>query len=165
MKILLLLPIVIFISGCQTQPLNPRDSINPVLCDAPQYLDSYQRNLCARQKAGTAPAYQPVTIVTPDPEYKLTAKDISIVKNGVAQELKDPTSPIFGNMKATKSKENVITVCGFVNGKNSYGAYTGKKPFIGALTNNSFFLVGIGGTDIHTTATYDVCAQKGIPLP
>ena len=136
-----------------------------MLCDDPQYLDSYQRNLCARQKAGTALAYQPATIAIPDPEYKLTAKDISIVKNGVAQELKDPTSPIFGNMKATKSKEHVIIICGFVNGKNSYGAYTGKKPFIGALTNNSSFLVGIGGTDIHTTATYDVCAQKGIPLP
>ena len=165
MRILLLLPIVIFICGCQTQPPNPRDSINPVLCDAPQYLDSYQRNLCARQKAGTAPAYQPVTILTPDPEYKLTAKDISIVKNGVAKELKDPTSPIFGNMKATKSKKDVITVCGFVNGKNSYGAYTGQKPFIGALTNNNFLLIGIGEDDIHTTATYDVCAQKGIHLP
>lgn len=161
MRILLLLPIVIFISGCQTQPITPKASNNLTSCNTPQYLNSYQRNLCARQKAGAAPANKPATTMTPNPKYKLTAEEISLIKKGVAQELKDPTSPIFGKIEATKSKENTIFVCGFVNAKNSYGAYTGQKPFMGGFNRNNFVLVGIGENDILTDAIYNVCTKSG----
>lgn len=52
-------------------------------------------------------------------------KCIGMAKTDVANRLKDPMSAQFRNVKLTKDGN----VCGEVNGKNSYGAYSGFVSF------------------------------------
>ncbi|WP_333896234.1 hypothetical protein [Brevundimonas aurantiaca] len=47
------------------------------------------------------------------------------VKANVAQQLRDPTDPIWGDMWTP----DLITTCGTVNGRNAYGAYAGQALF------------------------------------
>jgi hypothetical protein len=56
------------------------------------------------------------------PEEKL----IATAEAAVASELRDPTSPLFTEVTAT---QNGLEVCGYVNGKNGFGAYAGKQRF------------------------------------
>jgi len=120
---------------------------------------------CQSATYPTAPASKPLTVDAP---YQLTASDVAAVKAGVASSLKDPTSPLFGEMKAVKGDTGVVTVCGYVNGKNSYGGYVGDKPFIGSIVGDEqkkgFVVIGMGGSDIDTQVTFNVCRQKGIHL-
>ena len=53
-----------------------------------------------------------------------SAHQIAEAKKAVASEMKDPTAPLFSEIKTTEDG-----VCGYVNGKNSYGAYAGKTRF------------------------------------
>ena len=50
----------------------------------------------------------------------------SRAKESVLALLKDPDSAKFGTVVVTDSG----IVCGYVNAKNSFGGYTGEKPFI-----------------------------------
>ena len=58
--------------------------------------------------------------------------------------------------------------CGFVNAKNSYGAYTGFKPFMVMLVQGTkgWFsaFVGVGDTENAEIAVRDQCAARGFPL-
>lgn len=122
----------------------------------------------AASQPGAFPAAPKAAVSANKKPYSLTAADVKAVKAAVNEALKDPTSAIFGKLKAVKSNSGVITVCGFVNGKNSFGGYVGQKPFIGALTEpapkGTFVVIGMGGPDIQTHATYATCAKEGIIL-
>ena len=50
---------------------------------------------------------------------------IETAKKQVAASLKDPTSPLFTQIRAVEDG-----VCGQVNGKNSFGAYAGNSGFV-----------------------------------
>lgn len=72
-------------------------------------------------------------------------------------------------MVAAKYNDGDFTVCGYVNGKNSYGGYTGMQPFIGkpfdpSTSGASFHLVDIGATASKRHAAYTVCQQAGVSL-
>lgn len=54
---------------------------------------------------------------------------ISITKENVQRQLKDPQSAQFREVKVVTNTLNEKTVCGEVNAKNSYGGYTGFKAF------------------------------------
>ncbi|MBZ9678937.1 hypothetical protein [Mesorhizobium sp. ES1-1] len=99
--------------------------------------------------------------------YALSEVEQKIVKFGVATSLKDPGSPIFGNMAASISDKGVVQVCGTVNAKNSYGAYTGLQPYLGVLAtsgagNKVFVVNGIAGPRYSAQAVIMTCAQRGI---
>ncbi|MNU42719.1 hypothetical protein D3C71_314850 [compost metagenome] len=56
------------------------------------------------------------------------------MREHLAQEMKDPTSVIWGELWTV----DYVHVCGEVNAKNSFGAYTGRQIFysnggVGAL--------------------------------
>lgn len=54
----------------------------------------------------------------------------AVTKKSVTDQLKDPNSAIFTDMVRYKSAEKgFFSVCGYVNAKNSYGGYVGKKKF------------------------------------
>jgi hypothetical protein len=82
-----------------------------------------------------------------------TARDIKAIKESLQGRLKDPDSAkIKGVVVAPDG-----TICGFLNAKNSYGAYIGFEPFIGMkLTPDKFFFLGTGD------ASAQMCAEKGI---
>ncbi len=119
------------------------------------------------------PSYTPVTY-TPPPSppaskiergtpIKLTAAQIAVVKAGTAKGMKDPESARFGDtFLAAKDSKGVITVCGYVNGKNSYGGYVGMSPFIGVLGEGAFGLVDIGSSRDGRPITVKLCQDSGI---
>jgi len=79
---------------------------------------------CAQQKPvrSDPPSAQ---LVTADKGY------IDESLNSVKNSLKDPDSAKFYGIYATqKPNQTKPSICGYVNAKNSYGGYTGKKPFL-----------------------------------
>ncbi|MEI9410754.1 hypothetical protein [Mesorhizobium salmacidum] len=100
--------------------------------------------------------------------YKLTKNEQKIVKFAVAMQLKDPGSPVFGNMGASISDVGVVQVCGTVNAKNGYGAYTGLAPYLGVLVtsgagNRVFAVNAIGdGGENSAVAVITICQMRGI---
>lgn len=62
------------------------------------------------------------------------AEIINRAKAAVAAKLKDPASARFEGLdRAMRRNVNgtpMDSICGFVNAKNSYGGYTGPKPFL-----------------------------------
>lgn len=105
--------------------------------------------------------------------YILSAPEIEFVKKSVTATLKDPLSALYGEkIVASQSAATVaITVCGMVNAKNSFGGYTGAKPFIGEMLpgsfigNNgtpSFTVIAMGGDDFATAYTINKCARAGL---
>src|SRR3546814_19363268 len=71
---------------------------------------------------------------TPDPKAGLIAR----ARIAVAAELKDPDSAKFRNLLAYPDKN---LVCGEINGKHSFGAYSG---FIDFYYDNDFAMSEIG---------------------
>ena len=116
---------------------------------------------CQTAGNGTAVASKPV----PGTPIKLSAAQIKAVHEGARAGLKDPDSARFGEIAAAE-RESRITVCGFVNAKNSYGGYTGMKPFIGVLRTNplGFDPVGFGSTSIRDDAIAETCREFGVAL-
>jgi hypothetical protein len=57
---------------------------------------------------------------------KLIAQASREARSKIASQFKDPDSVKFKNLRISKDG---MTVCGEVNGKNSYGGYTGFKLF------------------------------------
>jgi hypothetical protein len=117
-------------------------------------------------------SYSPSTYTPPPPPPEpgvpitLTAQDQQAIKAGVAKGMKDPESARFGEMAAARKSDGTITVCGYVNGKNSYGGYVGMSPFIGiyAREAKAFGLVDIGSSSTDRTVVGKMCRDAGIPI-
>ena len=61
---------------------------------------------------------------------QLSTGERETVLSALKSNLKDPYSAVISNVSARKSSNGeVFKVCGMVNAKNSYGAYTGSRPF------------------------------------
>lgn len=95
--------------------------------------------------------------------YALNNDELSIIDRGVRNALKDPASGVITSVSAAKSSDGVVSACGFVNGKNSYGGYTGRQPFMGVLTQKAgFFVIKIGSTQNEAIAVATVCERTGV---
>lgn len=107
-------------------------------------------------------------IPPPSAPYAITAEDVTAIEAGVRSGLKDPASATFGpSMKAMLRTDGMVTVCGYVNAKNSYGGYVGMQPFMGLLTIKPvryFGMTGMGGTDTDTTVIVLMCRKAGIEI-
>jgi hypothetical protein len=120
---------------------------------------------CAAPSAYTSrPSTPPVVQLEQLTPVMLTKTQMEYVRAGVIRSLKDPESARFGTMRGGKNSEGVITVCGYVNARNSYGGYTGEKPFLGILADKGFAVAAMGGTDDKTASVHQVCGQSGITL-
>lgn len=71
-----------------------------------------------------------------------SAKDnfTAAAKHVVTQDLKDPESAKFRNLRTVKTDTGLRILCGEMNAKNSYGAYTGYVPFVSSI--DGFSAVG-----------------------
>lgn len=58
-----------------------------------------------------------------------------MAKKAVAKDFLDPASAQFRNIDVQSDFGNA-DVCGEVNAKNSYGAYTGFKPFLFSVSED-----------------------------
>ncbi|WP_139800012.1 hypothetical protein [Plesiomonas shigelloides] len=74
-----------------------------------------------------------------------TASEEKSAKALVVEQLKDPNSAIFGEIWAMKGTNGHRSICGYVNAKNSYGGYTGKKMFnILSISSGNVIIEGSG---------------------
>jgi hypothetical protein len=76
---------------------------------------------------------------TPD---GITPALVNDIRTAAGKKLKDPYSAQFERMqRATKPNvkgQPTDVVCGYVNAKNSYGAYVGQRPFIYFVADKDF---------------------------
>jgi hypothetical protein len=72
---------------------------------------------------------------------------------------------------ATRSRggDGGTYVCGYVNGRNSFGGYVGQQPFMGMLIEQgkkaAFVVTSMGGTDEDTIVTNTMCGKYGMTEP
>lgn len=97
--------------------------------------------------------------------YQLSAKDLQIIQSTVSYPLKDPGSAQFRGIQAVTKQDGTIFVCGEVNGKNSFGGYTGFEPFTGMLSSGRFQIniVPAESGDIQAFAISS-CRTSGMTL-
>ena len=75
------------------------------------------------------------------------AHKLEAAKRLVAEKLKDPTSSLFTDMHATSDG-----VCGRVNAKNSFGAYSGNSRFV-VQDGGTVLIEGLESDNAGITAT------------
>jgi len=101
--------------------------------------------------------------VRPDPpSAQLVTAEKSYIEdslNSVKNSLKDPDSAKFYGIYATqKPNQTKPNICGYVNAKNSYGGYTGKKPFLATPGHVSLWGdVVIGGRSVASDVIIGNC--------
>ncbi|MBC2858764.1 hypothetical protein [Stappia sp. 28M-7] len=104
---------------------------------------------------------KPMEVLTP---HKLSAAETTAIHDGVRRVLKDPESARFGTIVAGANADGVVTACGWVNAKNSFGGYTGEKPFLGILTDGGFVTAAVGGDSTDVAVTMTMCSRSGLML-
>ena len=99
--------------------------------------------------------------------FQLTDADEVVIKAGVRTSLVNPGSAEFGDVRATRSTDGAVSVCGWVNSKNGVGRYTGNQLFIGLLnvaTRPFIFTLTAISTPEQQTAITLRCQKAGITL-
>jgi hypothetical protein len=92
--------------------------------------------------------------------YSLDEGEIEFIKAAVLDDLVNPDSARFDNIRALGDTYGNISVCGMVNSRDAAGRMTGMTPFTGSLVNpptrntdgsredrpaDGFELIAIGG--------------------
>jgi hypothetical protein len=108
----------------------------------------------------------PLAGVAPGSPYKLSSEQIAKIKSVISEGLKDPESAKFPDPFVATKEGNNITVCGYVNAKNSYGGYVGKKPFyvLGFASSGLFVPMSVGGDDLSQSAALEMCKRSGASI-
>ncbi|MDH2322894.1 hypothetical protein QDQ80_11420 [Providencia rettgeri] len=80
------------------------------------------------------------------------------VEKKVSSKMKDPSSAIFRDLESYSAESNGksknTTVCGYVNSKNTYGAYVGSRMFISTVTIDGYS-IEVGSVTISNSAEQD----------
>lgn len=93
---------------------------------------------CAAQVDTSTPHVPPhsphIEVIEVPNEQIEQAKEVLLAK------LKDPYSAVIEDIYAVRinKREESVSYCGLVNAKNSYGGYTGVKPFRISSTGNVY---------------------------
>jgi len=140
------------LSGCAVDTLSTSSTV-PIRQSS--YPDQHiVERLAALEKL------QPVT---------LTVAQKVAVEAAVRSSMKDPDSARFGGFVAGKSKDGTITVCGWVNAKNSFGGYVGKMPFMGSVTAGAApkfaYAEWWTGASDDGKSSMQTCAAHGLLIP
>lgn len=101
-----------------------------------------------------------VPVFTP---IKISSSDIAAVQASVKYDLKDAPSAQFREIRAARSDNGKVAICGSVNSKNSYGGYVGFSPFLASMQDGKVEKVLVETTDnIFGIGKY--CNQAGLSL-
>jgi hypothetical protein len=88
-------------------------------------------------------------------QVSLSASQESQARSIISQDLKDPQSAQFRSWQTEKrlldNGKTVLSICGEINAKNSYGAYTGFRPFNVTLMNGQPYMSEILDPSIPVT--------------
>ncbi|EJD6367335.1 hypothetical protein LHV16_02215 [Providencia rettgeri] len=91
--------------------------------------------------------------------FKITdGKIAEIAEKEVSSTLYDPYTAKFSNITVSKMSDEsgakTYRVCGFVNSKNLYGAYTGNKQFYILILSSGSSLSSLNKPVIEDSQTY-----------
>lgn len=110
-------------------------------------------------------AKNPLAKARPEPAdipIKLSAKMRHGIETDLRDGLKDPESGRFGMMNAARHSDGTISICGWVNAKNSYGGYEGEMPFTAIYSIKTARAV-MERVDIYRHIQ-PVCLENGVSL-
>lgn len=125
---------------------------------------------CNPQTTSSPPvaAPEPPQVVYDASELRdLTAAEKAALGQSIAKGLKDPDSARFQWLRFPKApRGDSVTWCGMVNAKNSYGGYTGSKPFMAlVLVKNGRPVGGVlslaGSDDFSINYIRSECRKHG----
>lgn len=92
---------------------------------------------------------------------------VAALKATAAKSFKDPDSAKWDRMqqamRPNTKGEPTDVVCGYVNAKNSYGGYTGAKPFVFFVERNDLMVSGEGG-DVQRVVMPDILKRFCVGL-
>jgi hypothetical protein len=103
----------------------------------------------------------------PGKPVQLDHDDIAAVKTQVGQQLRDETSARFrDDIAAARIFDGSYSVCGSVNGKNQFGAYSGYAPFWGIYDEQKkrFDFVIFDNTAVRMCQETGVTKATNIPF-
>ncbi|WP_086639750.1 hypothetical protein [Acetobacter okinawensis] len=84
------------------------------------------------------------------PANAASKSSIRLAEDAVKDMAKDPDSTKFKEIKLSKKCDDSQYVTGFVNAKNSYGAYNGYKIFVVKIINNRAKVLQAYGLSLGT---------------
>lgn len=94
--------------------------------------------------------------------HRATKAQLIVIKKAFSDRLKDPYSMKLKNVKIADDG----SMCGEVNAKNSYGAYTGYTTFIGMYFNKDKnghpVTIILKVDDGDSTVAQTMCTEKGM---
>ncbi|WP_370301001.1 hypothetical protein [Pseudooceanicola sp.] len=93
--------------------------------------------------------------------FALTAAETSAVKRAASYNLKDPSSAQFRNIRGIEGTDTSGAVhryvCGQVNGKNSFGAYSGFNTFVAEIAGTGVDIVFHSTSQAQNRAQFANC--------
>jgi len=105
-----------------------------------------------------------VLLVLPSTTFAaLSATQLKKLKAAVSEDFKDPGSAQFRKIElmdgrnAKQPGEGIY--CGEVNAKNSYGAYTGFMPFVGAVVGNEALAMKVADDADGAAVVREICQK------
>ena len=91
----------------------------------------------------------------------LSPAQIKLVKKGISESLKDPTSASFGrSYRAGMSAQDELIVCGYVNGKSFVGMFATPQG-----KSTEFLPIRVAQSEEEQPAVREYCRAKGIYVP
>lgn len=83
---------------------------------------------------------------------------IEKLKESLVTDFKDPDSVKFRSLKLVDYKQSKV-LCGELNGKNSYGAYVGYRPFAASLQRVLVLSNSSSTSEIEYSVYREVCLK------
>lgn len=112
--------------------------------------------------AGIACLFLAACVTTgPTTPYSLSSAEVQTVQSAIQYQMKEPTSAQFRDIQGAKLASGEVLICGWVNGRNSFGGYTGFMPFAGRL-NGSFSLGLLAADNSDANVVAHQCRQAGM---
>lgn len=102
---------------------------------------------------------------------ELATSEKQLIMDAMTKDFKDPEAAQFKWLPITDQDKNGSVAsnvyCGLVNGKNSYGGYTGFVPFAAFLVARDGKIIvagplGVGSSQSAHVAIVKTCAENGI---
>ena len=96
--------------------------------------------------------------------YALSTTEMNVVIRGLYAGVKDLDSPNLRGLKAGRSSNGDVWVCGWMSYKSSGGYRSDDQAFIGTLSADRFIPERVGKDPYSTAEIITKCQEHGISL-